>query len=58
MDTARAPLGKVQSSRLKSATYMSFVPNAAAGEYVIIQLHKTNFDRESGMMITIAPSRD
>jgi hypothetical protein len=54
LDTARAPLGKVESRQLKSATYTTKLPNAPAGEYLIIQ-YETNFDRASGMIETVTP---
>jgi hypothetical protein len=52
LDKVRAPLGKVESRQLKSATYTTKVPNAPAGEYVIIQ-NDTNFERVPRMVETI-----
>jgi hypothetical protein len=54
MDSTRAPLGKMVSRQLKSATYTTKVPNAPAGEYVIIQ-YQTDFERASGMVETVTP---
>ena len=49
----RSP-GKVESRQLKSATYTTKLPNAPAGEYLIIQ-YQTNFDRAPGMIETVTP---
>jgi hypothetical protein len=54
LDAARAPLGKVESRQLKSATYTTKIPNAPAGEYVVIQ-YETKFDRAPGMIETVTP---
>ena len=54
LDSVRAPLGKVQSRQLKSATYTTSIPNAPAGEYVIL-LYETNFERAPGMIETVTP---
>lgn len=37
LKTVRAPLGKVESRQLKSATYTTKLPNARLGEYVVLQ---------------------
>jgi len=54
LDAARAPPGKVESRRLKSATYTTKIPNALSGEYVIIQ-YQTNFERAPGMIESVTP---
>lgn len=54
MDSARAPLGKVVSRQFKSATYTTKIPNAPAGEYIIIQ-YETSFERVPGMVETVTP---
>ena len=54
LDTVRAPLGKVESRQLKSATLATKVPNAPSGEYVILQ-YETSFERAPGMIETVTP---
>ena len=54
LDTVRAPLGKVESRQLKSATFATKVPNAPSGEYVILQ-YETSFERAPGMIETVTP---
>ena len=54
LDTVRAPLGKVESRQLKSATLATKVPNAPSGEYVILQF-ETTFERAPGMIETVTP---
>jgi hypothetical protein len=54
LDTVRAPLGKLDSRQLKSATYTTKIPNAPAGEYVVLQ-YETNFERAPGMIETVTP---
>jgi len=43
LDTVRAPLGKVESRQLKSATYATTMPNGRSGEYVMLQ-YETSFE--------------
>ena len=54
LDSARAPLGKVESRHLTSATYTTKIPNAPAGEYVVLQ-YQTNFEQVPGMIETVTP---
>jgi hypothetical protein len=54
LDSARAPLGKVVSRQFKSATYTTRLPNAPAGEFVIIQ-YETSFQQVPGMIETVTP---
>lgn len=54
LDSVRAPLGKMVSRNLKSASYTTKIPNAPAGEYVILQ-YQTDFERASGMVETVTP---
>ena len=54
LDKVRAPLGKVESRQLKSATFSTKVPNAPSGEYVIVQ-YETRFERAPGMIETVTP---
>ena len=53
----RNPLGKVTSRTLKSAVYTKSIPNAPAGEYVIIQ-YNTDFENRPGSVETITPMLD
>jgi Protein of unknown function (DUF4019) len=45
----RAPLGKLVSRQLKSATYTTKLPNAPPGEYVVIQ-YETGYEKAAGMV--------
>ena len=53
----RAPLGKVESRTLKSATYTKSLPNAPAGEYVVIQ-YSTSFENRKDLVETVTPMLD
>ena len=53
----RPPLGKVQSRRLKSATYTKTLPGAPDGEYVVIQ-YETSFENKASAIETIVPMLD
>jgi hypothetical protein len=57
MRSVRAPLGKVVSRQLKSASYTTKLPNVPAGEYVVLQFD-TSFANASGMIETITPVLD
>ncbi len=54
LDVARAPLGKVESRQLESATYTTKIPGAPGGEYVIIR-YETSFERVPRMIETVIP---
>lgn len=54
LDSTRAPLGKMVSRRLKSATCSTKLPNAPAGEYVVID-YETSFENVPGMIETVTP---
>jgi len=54
---ARGPLGKVQSRKLKSATYTKTLPGAPDGEYVVIQ-YDTSFANKASAVETITPLLD
>jgi len=54
LDTVRAPLGRMVSRRLKSATYTTKLPNAPAGEYVVLQ-YDSSFENAPGMVETVVP---
>jgi hypothetical protein len=57
LDSARSPLGKVVSRTLKSATYTKSLPNAPAGEYVVI-LYNTSFENKKDSVETVTPMLD
>jgi len=50
----RAPLGALQSRKLKTATYAKNPPGAPAAEYVIIQFD-TSFENKNSAVETITP---
>ncbi|MFY9531819.1 MAG: DUF4019 domain-containing protein [Candidatus Acidiferrales bacterium] len=54
---ARAPFGKVQSRKLKGATYSKTLPGAPDGEYVVIQ-YETSFENKASAVETISPMLD
>ena len=54
LNTVRAPLGKLDSRQLKSATYTTKIPNAPAGEYVVLQF-ETRFENKSAALETVTP---
>ncbi|MGA2204845.1 MAG: DUF4019 domain-containing protein [Halobacteriota archaeon] len=54
---ARDPLGKVQSRKLKSATYSKTLPGAPDGEYVVIK-YDTSFEHKASAVETITPMLD
>jgi len=54
IDSTRAPMGKVVSGQFKSATYTTKVPNASAGEDVIIQ-YATSYERVPHIVETVTP---
>lgn len=53
----RAPLGALQSRKLKSASYAKNLPGAPAGEYVVIQFD-TSFANKTSAVETITPMMD
>lgn len=57
VNSARQPLGKFQSRKLKGAKYTTKLPNAPDGEYVIIQFEST-FDNKPLAVETIVPVLD
>jgi uncharacterized protein DUF4019 len=54
LKSTRAPLGKLQSRKLKSATYTKTLPGAPAGEYVVIQFD-SSFENKKPAVETITP---
>ena len=53
----RGPLGKVISRKLDSQEYMTSLPGAPDGEYVVIQ-YKTKFENKKSAVETITPMLD
>jgi hypothetical protein len=49
LNTVRAPLGKLVSRQLNSATYTTKLPNTRPGEYVVIQ-YDTSYEKAPGML--------
>ena len=49
LNTVRAPLGKLVTRQLKSATYTTKLPNARPGEYVVAQ-YDTSYEKTPGML--------
>lgn len=54
---ARTPLGKLQSRKLISATYMTSVPGAPDGQYVVIQFEAV-FENKKQAVETVTPMKD
>ena len=57
LDTVRTPLGKLESRKLKSATYTTMLPNVHVGEYVVIQ-YDTSYEKAAGMTETLVMMRE
>ena len=55
--SVRAPLGKVQSRKLASATYTTTTPGAPDGEYVVL-LFDTSFENKQAARETVKPMKD
>jgi hypothetical protein len=53
----RGPLGKLKSRHLESAQYMTSLPGAPDGEYVVIQ-YKAVFENKAAAVETITPMRE
>lgn len=52
----RQPLGRLVSRKLRGAKFTTDIPNAPAGEYVILQ-YDTSFANASGKTETITPMK-
>ena len=52
-----APLGAVQSRKLRSATYTTQLPGAPDGEYVVLQ-YDTSFEHKKAAIETVTPTMD
>jgi hypothetical protein len=57
LHATRDPLGKLQSRKLKSATYTKNLPGAPDGEYVVIR-YDTSFEHKQSAVETITPMLD
>ena len=57
LDKVRRPLGKVASRKLRGAKFLTELPNAPKGEYVVIQFD-TDFENKPGAVETITPMKD
>ena len=57
MQQSRKPFGQLISRELLSAKYMTQLPNAPAGEYVVIQF-KTSFENKKSAIETFTPMFD
>ena len=57
LQSARTPLGGVDSRKLRGATYTKTLPKAPDGEYVVIQ-YDTSFLKKKAAIETITPMKD
>jgi hypothetical protein len=57
LDKVRRPLGKVTSRKLLAAKFLTEIPNAPKGEYVVIQFD-TDFEHKASAVETITPMKD
>ena len=57
LDGARKPLGELESRKLKGAEYMTSVPGAPDGEYVVIQFD-ASFSKKASAVETVTPMKD
>lgn len=57
MKQVRAPLGALKSRTMKSAKFMTELPGAPAGEYVVIQ-YETSFESKAGAIETVTPMKE
>jgi hypothetical protein len=55
--TARAPLGRLKSRTLKSATSTTTLPGAPDGEYVVFQFN-ASFDQKAAAVETVTAIRE
>ncbi|OGL42104.1 MAG: hypothetical protein A2161_19665 [Candidatus Schekmanbacteria bacterium RBG_13_48_7] len=54
LQAVRKPLGKLISRKVKSAKYMTSLPGAPDGEYVVIQFD-TSFENKKSAVETVTP---
>jgi hypothetical protein len=57
LQAVRNPLGTLISRKLISATYMTSLPGAPDGEYVVIQF-ETSFENKTSAIETVTPMRE
>jgi hypothetical protein len=57
LQAVRNPLGKLISRQVKSKTYMTSLPGAPDGEYVVIQF-KSSFENKKSAIETVTPMMD
>ncbi len=57
LDKVRQPLGAVSSRKLLRTGYLTEVPNAPKGEYVLV-VYSTDFREKPGATETITPTKD
>jgi hypothetical protein len=57
LQTVRKPLGRLLSRTIKSKTYMTSLPGAPDGEYVVIEF-ATSFERKKAAVETVTPMKD
>jgi uncharacterized protein DUF4019 len=57
LNATLSPLGKMQSRKLKSATYTKTLPGAPDGEYVVIQ-YDSSFVNKKSAVETVTPMLD
>lgn len=57
LQTVRSPLGAARQRQLLSAQYTLSLPDAPAGEYVVIRF-KTEFANKAASLETITPKKD
>jgi hypothetical protein len=57
MQAVRKPLGKLISRKVQSKAFMSSMPGAPDGEYVVIQF-ETSFENKKAAVETVTPMMD
>lgn len=57
LNDARKPFGELKSRKLKGSEYLTSVPGAPDGEYVVIQFDASFTNKESGIE-TVTPMKD
>jgi hypothetical protein len=57
LDVSRKPLGSVIKRNVKSTQYMTSLPGAPDGEYVVIQ-YETSFENKKSAIETVTPMLD
>lgn len=57
MKSGQAPLGKALSRAVASKRYLTAVPNAPAGQYVVIEFN-TDFENKKAAVETVTPMLD